>query len=77
MFTRVPSDYRSGRRRPITIIIVILIAIYLILTAAGTLWTDYLWFDSVGFRDVWLRNWGLALLLGAVASSSRSSSWGP
>lgn len=66
MFTRVPSDYSSGRRRPWTFLIVIAVAVYLLLTAAGTLWTDFLWFDSVGFRGVWLRNWGLSILLGTV-----------
>jgi uncharacterized membrane protein (UPF0182 family) len=66
MFTRVPSDYASGRRRPWTILIALVVAVYLLLTAAGTLWTDLLWFDSVGFRDVWLRNWGLSILLGAI-----------
>jgi uncharacterized membrane protein (UPF0182 family) len=40
--------------------------VYLLLTAAGTLWTDFLWFESVGFRDVWLRNWGLSILLGVI-----------
>jgi uncharacterized protein len=66
MFTRVPSDYTSGRRRPWTVIVVILLAIYLLLTAAGTLWTDFLWFDSMGFSSVWLRNWGLSILLGSA-----------
>lgn len=65
MFTRVPSDYSSGRR-PWTIVVVVLVAIYLVLTAAGTLWTDFLWFDSVGYRDIWLRKWGLSLILGAI-----------
>lgn len=67
MFTRVPSDYSSSsRRRPVLLIIGILGGIYLVLTALGTLWTDFLWFDSIGFEDVWLRNWGLAILLGAI-----------
>ena len=66
MFTRVPSDYQSDRRRPLTFFLVIAVLIYLLLTAAGTLWTDLLWFDSVGFRDVWLRNWGMSILLGAL-----------
>jgi uncharacterized membrane protein (UPF0182 family) len=66
MFTRVPSDYPSDRRRPWTFVIAIVVGVYLLLTAAGTLWTDFLWFDSVGFREVWLRNWGLAILLGVV-----------
>jgi uncharacterized membrane protein (UPF0182 family) len=66
MFTRVPSDYSSGGRRPWTIVVIIVVGVYLLLTAAGTLWTDFLWFDSVGFRDVWMRNWGLSILLGAI-----------
>ena len=66
MFTRVPTDYSSGRRRPLLVLLGIAFGIYLVLTAAGTLWTDFLWFDSVGFRDVWLRNWGLSILLGAI-----------
>ncbi|MGH8946511.1 MAG: UPF0182 family protein, partial [Acidimicrobiia bacterium] len=66
MFTRVPTDYRQDRRRPLTIILLVAATIYLLLTAAGTLWTDYLWFDALGYREVWLRNWGLSLLLGAL-----------
>jgi uncharacterized membrane protein (UPF0182 family) len=66
MFTRVPSDYRQDRRRPLTILLLVLAAIYLLLTAAGTLWTDFLWFESLGYRGVWLRNWSLSLLLGSI-----------
>lgn len=66
MFTRVPSNYSPGRRRPWTFIVVLVTTAYLLLTAAGTLWTDFLWFDSVGVRQVWLRNWGLSILLGAA-----------
>ena len=66
MFTRVPSDYRSDRRRPITLILIAVAALYLALTALGTLWTDYLWLDSIGFNEVWQRRWGLSILLGAL-----------
>lgn len=66
MFTRVPSDYPSDRRRPWTFVIAVVVGIYLLLTAAGTLWTDFLWFDSLGFEAVWLRSWGLSILLGSV-----------
>lgn len=67
MFTRVPSDYQpSARRRPLTIILAAAALIYLILTALGTLWTDYLWFDSIGYENIWQRKWGMSLFLGAV-----------
>jgi uncharacterized membrane protein (UPF0182 family) len=46
------------------VFLVIAAIAYLLLTAAGTLWTDYLWFDSVGYRNVWMRNAGVSLLLG-------------
>ena len=67
MFTRVPSDFKaSRRRRPLTIILIVGALIYLGLTALGTLWTDYLWFESVGYEDIWLQRWGLTILLGAL-----------
>ncbi|MDH3190510.1 MAG: UPF0182 family protein, partial [Acidimicrobiia bacterium] len=66
MFTRVPSGYQSERRRPVTILLGIGVVIYLLLTAAGTLWTDFLWFDSVGYDSVWLKNWGTSIALGAI-----------
>lgn len=69
MFTRVPSDFRSDRRRPITLILLAVGAVYLVLTALGTLWTDYLWLNSIGYEDVWRRRWGLSVLLGAVGIS--------
>ena len=69
MFTRAPTNFRSDRRRPLTIILAVVAGLYLLLTAAGTLWTDFLWFESVGFRNVWIRNWSLSILLGAIGIS--------
>ncbi len=67
MFTRVPTGSAApDRRRPISIILGIVTAIYLVLTAAGSLWTDFLWFDSIGYESVWLKNWGMSILLGAI-----------
>ncbi|MEX1126338.1 MAG: UPF0182 family protein [Acidimicrobiia bacterium] len=66
MFTRTPADYPTDRRRPLTVIVVIGAVVYLVLTALGTLWTDYLWFDSIGFAGVWQRKWGMSIFLGAV-----------
>ncbi len=67
MFTRVPSDYSGAdRRRTLRVVLLIAVAGYLLLTAAGTIWTDFLWFDSIAYGEVWLRNWGMSLLLGAI-----------
>jgi uncharacterized membrane protein (UPF0182 family) len=66
MFTRVPSDYRADRRRPITLILIIVAAAYLFFTALGTLWTDFLWMNSINFEGVWQRRWGMSLVLGAL-----------
>ncbi|MGH8915900.1 MAG: UPF0182 family protein, partial [Acidimicrobiia bacterium] len=66
MFTRVPPDYKSDRRRPLTLILILLAAGYLVLTALGTSWTDYLWFESIGYESVWQRRWGLSIILGAA-----------
>ena len=67
MFTRVSSIRPpSGRRRPLTIILVVAAAIYLVLTALGTLWTDFLWFQSIGYEDIWRQRWGMSILLGAL-----------
>lgn len=63
MFTRTPT-YQSGRRRPLTIVLGIGFLVYMALTAAGTLWTDYLWFESVGYGAVWTKNWTWSLMLG-------------
>lgn len=52
-----------------TIILAVVAGLYLLLTAAGTLWTDFLWFESIGFRNVWLRNWSLSVLLGVIGIS--------
>ena len=66
MFTRAPADYPTDRRRPLTIILVVGALLYLGLTALGTLWTDYLWFDSLGYSAVWQRKWGMSVFLGAI-----------
>jgi uncharacterized membrane protein (UPF0182 family) len=68
MFTRVPPEYRetSDRRRPLAIIGAVLVGLYLLLTSAGSFWTDYLWFESVGYENVWQRRLGMSLLLGAI-----------
>jgi uncharacterized membrane protein (UPF0182 family) len=67
MFTRAPSDAPApDRRRPITFILGIVAGLYLILSAAGSLWTEFLWFSSIGYESVWLKNWGASISLGAI-----------
>jgi uncharacterized membrane protein (UPF0182 family) len=66
MFTRAPADYPADRRRPLTVVVVVVAVVYLVLTALGTLWTDFLWFDSIGYASVWQRKWGMSIFLGAV-----------
>ncbi len=47
---RVP---RAGGRRGLTILIVIVLALLLTLRGIATLWTEFLWFTSVGATSVW------------------------
>lgn len=70
MFTRTPPPTRpSGdRRRGLTYIFAGLAALYLVLTALGTLWTDFLWFDSVGYAGVWQRRWLVTIGLGVAGA---------
>src|SRR3990170_6765685 len=60
MIERDPSPIPIRRRRPRTrsrrflgIIGVVLVFVLLSLRGLATFWTDYLWFDSVGFAGVW------------------------
>ncbi len=70
MFMRTPPVGRTGSRRMLPVLGVIL-AGYLLISTASTLWTDLLWFDSVGYRGIWwtrqLTRW--ALIVGSVAIS--------
>ena len=53
MFMRTPTPVNGGRRRVVFVVGLILLAIYLVASTAAGLWTDYLWFDSVGYAQVW------------------------
>ena len=44
---------RTRSRRTLTILGVVFIFLVLSLRGLATFWTDYLWFDSVGFSRVW------------------------
>ncbi len=62
MYTRTPQA--AGRRRPLTLLLGVGLAIYLALSGLSTLFTDYLWFDSVGYGHVWLKDWRWNIGLG-------------
>ncbi|MCY3911036.1 MAG: UPF0182 family protein, partial [bacterium] len=52
---RPPSRPRFSRRSKIIagLILVVLLAAILSLRGMARMWTDYLWFDSLGHGDVW------------------------
>ncbi|MFH1104579.1 MAG: UPF0182 family protein, partial [Actinomycetota bacterium] len=51
--TPIPLRRSSGRRRWIGITLVVVILLLLSLRGIATFWTDYLWFESIGFSSVW------------------------
>lgn len=60
MIERDPSPIPFRRRRPRTrsrrllgILGIVLVVVVLSLRGLATFWTDFLWFDSVGFAGVW------------------------
>lgn len=67
---RNPPTARVGNRRALPILVGLFVA-YLVVSGVSTLWTDLLWFDSVGYRGIWwtrqLTRW--ALVVGCVAIS--------
>lgn len=70
MFTRTPPPARASgdRRRGLIYIFAGLAVVYLVLTALGTLWTDLLWFDSVGYAGIWRRRWLVGIGLAVVGT---------
>lgn len=46
----------SQRRRPLVVAAVIIGVVYLFFTGLSTIWTDFLWFDSVDYTGVWRVN---------------------
>jgi len=66
-----PRRSRPGGRRGLTILVVIVLGILLTLRGIATLWTDFLWFTSVGATSVWgtllASRIALAVIAAAVA----------
>jgi hypothetical protein len=70
MFVRSSESYQNTpRRRGLTLIAVVIGLVYLFLTGLSTVWTDFLWFDSIGFESVWRINLAVSALL-AVAGAA-------
>ncbi|MFP5330957.1 MAG: UPF0182 family protein [Acidimicrobiia bacterium] len=69
MFVRSSESYaNTPRRRGMTLIAVSIAVVYLFLTGLSTVWTDYLWFESVGFEMVWQTNLVASLALAAFGA---------
>jgi uncharacterized membrane protein (UPF0182 family) len=47
------SPLPGGRRRIVLFAVIGLFVLYLVSSTAAGIWTDYLWFDSVGYAGVW------------------------
>ncbi len=72
---RPPSEMPQRRRRPrapgrgrVVLIIVAVVAFVLVtfLRQIAEFWTDYLWFDSVGFAKVWTKTLAIKVELATV-----------
>ena len=66
MISNAPPQNATPRRANLIIIAVVLFAAYEVLRRSATLWTDYLWFDSVDLTSVWWTLNGSRLILGAI-----------
>jgi uncharacterized membrane protein (UPF0182 family) len=66
MFMRTSSGVPVDRRRGLFLVAVGLFGVYLVASALATVWTNYLWFDSLGFASVW---WTRALVRTALIVS--------
>jgi len=68
MFVRSADSYRGQppRRRGAILVAGLVFLIYLVLTGMSTVWTDYLWYSSVGYAQVWWIDLSTSLALGAA-----------
>lgn len=69
MFVRSSESYpTTPRRRGMTLIAIAVGLVYLFLTGLSTVWTDLLWFESVGFGSVWRLNLAVSVALAAAGA---------
>jgi uncharacterized membrane protein (UPF0182 family) len=71
MFMRTAPGVPVDRRRGLFVVAGVLLGLYLALSALATVWTDFLWFDSLGYEGVWWTRVLVraALVVGAVSIS--------
>ena len=50
MFMRTTPGVPVDRRRGLFLVAGVLLGLYLALSALATVWTDFLWFDSLGYE---------------------------
>ncbi|MEP6630636.1 MAG: UPF0182 family protein, partial [Lapillicoccus sp.] len=58
---------RERRRSPLITTLLVLVVVGVAVSLVAQFWTEVLWFDSVGFRSVFLTQLGAKVLLGVVA----------
>ncbi|MGH8929016.1 MAG: UPF0182 family protein, partial [Acidimicrobiia bacterium] len=71
MFMRTSPGVPVDRRRGLLFVVGILLGVYLAASALATVWTDFLWFESLGYEGVWWTRVLVrtALIVGAVSIS--------
>jgi hypothetical protein len=71
MFMRTSPGVPVDRRRGLFLVVGVLLGLYLAASALATVWTDFLWFDSLGYAGVWWTRVLVraALIVGAVSLS--------
>ena len=72
MFMRTTPGVPVDRRRGLFLVAGVLLGLYLALSALATVWTDFLWFDSLGYEGVW---WTRVLVRGALIVGAVSISF--
>lgn len=65
------------RRSPLTVTIVILAAIVVVAVIVANIWTEYVWFQQVGYSGVWVTQWLTRLaMFGIFGVVAGLSVWG-
>lgn len=80
--TRSGVPWKDPANRKRLIVVIVALAFFLFFSSAravGTFWTDYLWFDSLHFADIWTKlittRIGLIVLFSLVAAGIMILNW--